>query len=118
MSSDPDQQSQREPDQPRRRFTRRRILLVVGAIVVLIVAGGALFAGYFNWRLGQIPRYDTLIKLLDACDFELRLGPKRGGGVDVSLIDRWRRLTPAERAEWATGYGQLSQALQTARRVS
>ena len=69
-------------------------------------------------RRQQIPRYDTLIKLLDACDFELRLGPKRGGGVDVSLIDRWRRLTPAERAEWATGYGQLSQALQTARRVS
>src|SRR5262245_6849659 len=59
MSSDPDQQSQREPDQPRRRFTRRRLLLIVGATVVLIVAVGALFAGYFNWRLGQIPRYDT-----------------------------------------------------------
>jgi LCP family protein required for cell wall assembly len=59
MSSDPDQQSQREPDQPRRRFSRRRLLLVVGATVVLIVAAGALFAGYFNWRLGQIPRYDV-----------------------------------------------------------
>jgi LCP family protein required for cell wall assembly len=59
MSSAPDDESQREPDQPRRRFNRRRLLLAVGATAVLLVTAGALFAGYFNWRLGQIPRYDV-----------------------------------------------------------
>ena len=47
----------------------------------------------------QIPRVDTLMRLLDACDFELRLGPKRGRDVDVSLIELCifaLRATPAD----------------------
>jgi len=66
----------------------------------------------------QIPRVDTLMRMLDACGFELRLGPKRGKDVDVSLIDGWLRLTPAERAERATGYSRFAEALRAARRVS
>jgi transcriptional regulator with XRE-family HTH domain len=30
----------------------------------------------------QVPRADTLDRLLRACGFELRLAPARGGGVD------------------------------------
>jgi transcriptional regulator with XRE-family HTH domain len=33
-----------------------------------------------------IPRYDTLVQLLDACGFELEVVPRLGGGVDRSLI--------------------------------
>ncbi len=41
----------------------------------------------------QVPRADTLEKLLKACGFELRLGPARGGGVDLSQIDEWLALS-------------------------
>jgi transcriptional regulator with XRE-family HTH domain len=66
----------------------------------------------------QMPRADTLERLLKACGFELRLGPVRGGGVDRSLIDHWLELTPAERAEGATDYGRALDRLQSARRVA
>src|SRR5688572_16224811 len=36
----------------------------------------------------QVPRADTLERLLKACGFELRLGPVRGGGVDRGEIDQ------------------------------
>ena len=65
----------------------------------------------------QIPRVDTLMRLIDACDFELRLGPKRGREVDVSLIDHWLSLTPAERAEGTADYGRALDVLQAARKV-
>ncbi len=65
----------------------------------------------------QMPRVDTLERLLAACGFELRLGPTRGGGVDVSLIDHWLELTPAERAEGATDYGRALDRLSNARPV-
>jgi transcriptional regulator with XRE-family HTH domain len=35
----------------------------------------------------QVPRADTLEKLLTACGFELRLGPVRGGGVDQREVN-------------------------------
>jgi transcriptional regulator with XRE-family HTH domain len=66
----------------------------------------------------QVPRADTLGRLLGACGFELRLGPKRGGGVDRSLIQRWLSVPPAQRAEWGAAYGRLGQRLRSARRVS
>ncbi|HET7722174.1 MAG TPA: helix-turn-helix transcriptional regulator [Acidimicrobiales bacterium] len=65
----------------------------------------------------QVPRADTLERLLKACGFELRLGPARGGGVDVSLIEHWLELTPAERAEGATAYGRALDRMRTARPV-
>lgn len=65
----------------------------------------------------QVPRTDTLERLLKACGFELRLGPVRGGGVDRSLIEHWLRLTPAERAEGAADYGRALDRLRSARPV-
>lgn len=66
----------------------------------------------------QIPRADTLDRLLEACGFELRLGPARGGGVDQSLIDHWLELTPAERAAGTSDYGRALDRLRTARPVA
>ena len=66
----------------------------------------------------QVPRSDTLARLLDACGFELRLGPKRGDGVDRSLVAHWLSMTPGERAMWAAGYGRLRDRLRRARPVS
>jgi transcriptional regulator with XRE-family HTH domain len=63
----------------------------------------------------QIPRADTLERLLKACGFELRLGPARGGGVDTSQIDEWLAFTPAERLARATGYGRMLDRVRSAR---
>ena len=63
----------------------------------------------------QVPRADTLEKLLQACGFELRLGPARGGGVDLSQIDEWLAFTPAERLARATGYGRMLERIRSAR---
>ena len=65
----------------------------------------------------QVPRSDTLERLLKACGFELRLGPVRGGGVDTSLIEHWLELTPAERAEGAIAYGRTLDRIRRARPV-
>jgi transcriptional regulator with XRE-family HTH domain len=66
----------------------------------------------------QVPRTDTLERLLTACGFGLRLGPVRGGGVDLSLLDHWLELTPAERAEGAAEYGRVLDRLEAARPVA
>lgn len=63
----------------------------------------------------QVPRADTLERLLKACGFELRLGPTRGGGVDVSQIDEWLDLSVPERLERAVGYGRLLDRIRSAR---
>lgn len=45
------------------------------------------------------PRATTLDRLLRACGEELRAAPRRGVGVDRSLIRAMLALTPAERVE-------------------
>ena len=65
----------------------------------------------------QVPRADTLERLLNACGFELRLGPVRGGGVDRSQIREWLDFSPAERLERATGYGRTLDRIRNARPV-
>jgi len=65
----------------------------------------------------QVPRADTLERLLKACGFELRLGPVRGGGVDKSQLDEWLAFSPAERLERATGYGRMLDRIRAARPV-
>ena len=65
----------------------------------------------------QIPRADTLEKLLKACGFELRLAPARGGGVDRSQIEEWLEFAPAERLRRAAGYGSVLNRLREARPV-
>ena len=66
----------------------------------------------------QVPRADTLERLLQACGFELRLGPRRGAGVDRTLVDHWLKLSPAERAAGAMDYGQALDRLRGARPVT
>lgn len=66
----------------------------------------------------QIPRYDTLLRLLEACSFELRLGPKRGDGVDMGLIEQCLAMTPPERLERARTYGRFLERLRRAKPVS
>jgi len=65
----------------------------------------------------QMPRADTLERLLKACGFELRLGPVRGGGVDRGQLQEWMELSPAERLDRATGYGRLLERIRSARPV-
>ncbi len=65
----------------------------------------------------QDPRADTLERLLAACGFELRLGPRRGGGVDESQIAEWIAFDPHERLRRATGYGRMVNQLRNARRI-
>ncbi|MDQ6928392.1 MAG: helix-turn-helix transcriptional regulator [Actinomycetota bacterium] len=65
----------------------------------------------------QDPRVATLERLLNACDFELRLGPKRGGGVDESLIRSMLELSPAERLRASTAYGQFMERARRAKRL-
>jgi len=58
----------------------------------------------------QVPRADTLERLLAACGFELRLGPVRGGNVDRREIERFLELSPRERSERGVAVAQLAQA--------
>jgi len=69
-------------------------------------------------RSRQVPRSDTLERLLKACGFELRLGPVRGGGVDRSQIQEWLDMSPAERLRRATGYGRLFGRIRNAKPVT
>jgi len=66
----------------------------------------------------QVPRLDTLERLLKACGFELRLGPIRGGGVDRSQLREWVEMSPPERLRRATGYGRLVGRMRNATPVS
>ena len=58
----------------------------------------------------QVPRADTLERLLDACGFELRLGPARGGGVDQREIKRFLGLSPGERVARGAAVAHLADA--------
>ena len=64
----------------------------------------------------QMPRADTLDKLLKACGWELDMTPRRGEGEDRSLIRHWLSMTTLERAQWGTGYGRLGARLREAGR--
>jgi transcriptional regulator with XRE-family HTH domain len=47
------------------------------------------------------PRFETLDRLLSACGYELEPIPKRGFGIDKTVMERFVELTPSERAEEA-----------------
>jgi transcriptional regulator with XRE-family HTH domain len=47
------------------------------------------------------PRFDTLDRLLSVCGFELEPIPKRGLGIDRTIMQELLRLTPSERAHEA-----------------
>lgn len=66
----------------------------------------------------QMPRADTLDRLLRACGWELDMTLRRGGGEDRSLIRHWLSLSPGDRATGGAAYGQAVDTLRQARRVS
>lgn len=66
----------------------------------------------------QMPRADTLERLLKACGFEQRLAPARGGGVDRSLIRGWLKHSPGERLQGAAAYGRFRDRAQRAKRIT
>ena len=67
----------------------------------------------------QVPRVDTLDRLLRACGWELDMVPLRGQGEDRTLIAHWLSLDPLERAERGAAYGRFADELRgAASRVS
>jgi transcriptional regulator with XRE-family HTH domain len=76
----------------------------------------------------QVPRVDTLDRLLRACGWELDMVQLRGEGEDSSLISHWLSLDVSERAERGAAYGRVAdeirgvaegaRAAQVGRRVS
>jgi transcriptional regulator with XRE-family HTH domain len=66
----------------------------------------------------QMPRADTLDKLLKACGWELDMALRRGEGEDRSLIRYWLSLTPIERAEGGAAYGRAAEQLREAGRIA
>ena len=66
----------------------------------------------------QMPRADTLDRLLRACGWELDMSLRRGLGEDASLIQAWRALPPEERARRASEQGRALERLRAARGVA
>jgi len=66
----------------------------------------------------QMPRADTLDKLLKACGWELDMTLRRGEGEDRSLIEHWLALHPIERAEGGAAYGRALATMRAARKAS
>lgn len=62
----------------------------------------------------QMPRADTLDRLLRACGWELDMTLRRGEGEDRGLIRSWLDLTPEERAERGAAYGRFADDLRRA----
>jgi transcriptional regulator with XRE-family HTH domain len=60
------------------------------------------------------PRFETLDRLLSACGFELEPVPKRGLGIDRTIMDQLLTLTPSERARRAA---QEAEALERLPRI-
>lgn len=63
----------------------------------------------------QMPRADTLDRLLRACGWELDMTLRRGLGEDMGLIRSWLALTPVERAQRGAEYGRALDGLTAAR---
>jgi len=64
----------------------------------------------------NVPRADTLERILRACDAELRVAPALGAGVDRTAIRQLLELTPGERARLAVIEARnLDRALARAR---
>ena len=60
------------------------------------------------------PRFETLDRLLSTCGFELEAIPKRGLGIDRTIMERFLALSPSERARRAA---QEAEALERLPRI-
>jgi len=58
----------------------------------------------------QMPRADTLDRLLRACGWELDMTPRRGQEVDRRELDRFLELSPAQRIERGVAVAQVATA--------
>jgi transcriptional regulator with XRE-family HTH domain len=58
----------------------------------------------------QVPRADTLEKLLAACGFELRSAPKTADDIDRREIARFIELSPQERSARGVAVAHLAEA--------
>jgi len=63
----------------------------------------------------QMPRADTLDRILRACGWELDMTLRRGQGEDLGLIRSWLALTTQERAERGAEYGRALERIRAAR---
>lgn len=66
----------------------------------------------------QMPRADTLDRLLRACGWELDMTLRRGQGEDRSLIRSWLAFTPEIRAERGAAYGRFAEQVRRAGRAA
>jgi len=72
-----------------------------------------------RWERGaDIPRVDTLGRILQACGFEVDLRFRRHDDVDRSQIDGQLALTPAERASYFDSGSRAFDEIRRARRVT
>jgi len=62
----------------------------------------------------QMPRADTLDRLLRASGWELDMTLRRGDGEDRGLIRSWLSLAPEQRAERGAAYGRFAAELRRA----
>jgi predicted transcriptional regulator len=46
------------------------------------------------------PRLRTLARLLEACDEEIRIRPRRGAGVDISMSRELAKMSPRQRVKY------------------
>lgn len=62
----------------------------------------------------QMPRADTLDRLLRGCGWELDMSLRRGDGEDRGLIRSWLTFTHEQRAERGAAYGRFADDLRQA----
>lgn len=63
-----------------------------------------------------MPRVDTLQRLLGACGEEIEAVPRRGDGIDRTLITELLKMSPRERLEALTADAAGLAAFDEARR--
>ncbi len=64
----------------------------------------------------EIPRFDTVERLLRACGYEFDIRPESGAGIDRTVIRGLLKLTPGERARLAAREAEGLARVERARR--
>ena len=68
-------------------------------------------------RAIEVPRVDTLARLLRNCGETLESAPTLGAGVDLTAIRELLRMTPAQRAATLVAEGRTHERVARARRT-
>ncbi|MEO7118378.1 MAG: helix-turn-helix transcriptional regulator [Candidatus Limnocylindrales bacterium] len=96
-------------------YARRRAGLTQRALAVASDVPQATIARIESAK--QSPRFDTLAHLLRVCGFELEVEPKKGVGVDKTLINSMLAMSPAERLAFASRAGNVNDLATTNARI-